>query len=291
MTPESPPPVTILGLGAMGSTLARALLTAGHEVTVWNRTPGKAIGLVRAGAVEAADVRDAVTAAPVVVACLLDHASVHQQLDSVAEHLRGRHLINLTTTTPEQARELATWATGAGIAYLDGGIMATPDLIATPDAAILYSGSQPVFEAHRDVLDAWATSSYLGTDAGLASLQDLAMLSGMYLMFGGFLHGAAMVASAGVSATEYAARATPFLAAMTSAFTGLAADVDAGRYDQPGGQSLQFSDLGDLIRASSDAGVRPDLIAPLQAMIRRLVDAGHGNDDFTRVYEEIRRTA
>lgn len=275
----------------MGQALARTLLAAGHEVTVWNRTPGKATGLVRAGAVEAADVGSAVTAAPAIVTCLLDHASVHQQLDPVAAHLRGRHLINLTTTTPEQARELATWAAEAGIAYLDGGIMATPDLIATSDASILYSGSQPVFDAHRNVLDTWATSSYLGSDAGLASLQDLAMLSGMYLMFGGFLHGAAMVASAGVSATEYAARATPFLAAMTGSFAGLAADVDAGRYDQPGGQSLEFSDLGDLVQASTDAGVRPDLIAPLQAMIRRLVDAGHGNDDFTRVYEEIRSVA
>src|SRR5918996_263690 len=43
--------VSVIGLGAMGSALARALLSNGHRVTVWNRTSAKAEALVQDGAV------------------------------------------------------------------------------------------------------------------------------------------------------------------------------------------------------------------------------------------------
>ena len=52
--------VTILGTGAMGSRMSLMLLKAGHEVTVWNRSPKKAIPLAAAGAQVAPTPRAAV---------------------------------------------------------------------------------------------------------------------------------------------------------------------------------------------------------------------------------------
>jgi 3-hydroxyisobutyrate dehydrogenase-like beta-hydroxyacid dehydrogenase len=295
MTSSDNTPVTVLGLGAMGRALAVALIDAGHPTTVWNRSPGRAQALSdRAGAgagvavVVAATAGEAVSASPLVVACLLDHVSVHEVLDPVAEQLTGRALVNVTTTTPAQARELASWAAGHGIAYLDGGIMATPDMIGKPGSAILYSGAAAVLDQHQATLDLWGESSYFGADAGMASLWDLALLSGMYLMFAGFLHGAAMVGSEGVPARDLAARATPFLGAMTEAFAGIAEVVDTADYTGEGHQSMEFSDLGDLLQASRDQGVSPELIAPVQALIERQIAAGHGAEAFERIFEEIR---
>ncbi len=114
----------MLGLGAMGSALAAALVQAGHATTVWNRSPGKADDLVAQGARAAATAGDAVRASELVVVCLLDHASVRHVLDPLADDLAGRAVVNVTTTAPEQSRESATWAADAGIGYLDGGIMA-----------------------------------------------------------------------------------------------------------------------------------------------------------------------
>jgi 3-hydroxyisobutyrate dehydrogenase-like beta-hydroxyacid dehydrogenase len=283
--------VTVLGLGAMGRALATALMADGHPVTVWNRTPARTAALAGQGAIPADSVNDAVAASPLVVACLLDHASVHAVLDPVVDGLGGRALINVTTTTPAQARELAAWASDNGIAYLDGALMAVPEMIGRPEAAIFYSGDAAVFEEHRAPLGAWGESTWFGVDAGLASLWDLAILSGMYLLLAGFLHGAAMVAPAGVSATDFAARATPFLAAMTGGFAGMADVVDRGDYTVEGRQSLDFSDLGDIVQASVDQGVSTELIEPVQRMIRRQIAAGHGDEAFERIYEEIRGTA
>jgi len=283
--------VSLLGLGDMGRALAAALLDAGHATTVWNRSPGKAIGLDARGATVGRSVGDAVDASPLVIACLLDHDSVHEVLDPVADRLAGRALLNLTTTTPNQARELAAWASTHGAAYLDGGIMAVPEMIGDPGSAVFYSGDRTVFENHRATLDLWGESTWFGPDAGLASLYDLAILSGMYTLFAGFLHGAAMVGSEGVPATDFAALASPFLAAMTGALAGFAAVIDGGDYTVEGQQSLDFSDLGDLLQASTDQGVSTEVIAPVQALIRRQIAAGHGKDGFARIYEEIRSAA
>jgi 3-hydroxyisobutyrate dehydrogenase-like beta-hydroxyacid dehydrogenase len=284
-------PTTFLGLGAMGSVLAATALEAGRPVTVWNRSPGRAEGLAARGATVADSVDAAVGASPVIVACLFDQASVHETLDPVAATLRGRTLINLTTTTPNQARELASWAGGHGIEYLDGAIMAVPEMIGGPGSAIFTSGSAAANQTHAELIELWGEVTYFGDDAGIASLYDMAMLSGMYVMFAGFLHGAAMLASAGFGAAEFAARQAPFLAAMTGSFAEFGRIVDAADYAGEGQQSLAFSDLTDLLAATADAGVSTEVLGSVQRLIRRQIDAGHGKLGFARLFEELRGAA
>lgn len=289
MTTNSDIQVSVLGLGAMGSVLAGALVKAGYTTTVWNRSPGKADGLVTLGATAATTSGDAVRAGRLVIVCLLDHASVREVLDPLSDDLAGRTLINVTTTSPAQSRESAAWAARAGVAYLDGGIMAVPQMIGRPGASVLYSGSAEVFHQHKPLLDLWGSSTYFGEDAGLASLYDLALLSGMYVMFAGFMHGAAMVAPVGVTAGEFAAMAAPWLTAMTGAFQEFAAVIDGGDYTVEGQQSLDFSDLGDILAASSDQGISTEVVATVQRLIQRQIDADHGEEGFARIFESIRQ--
>lgn len=272
----------------MGNALAGRLLDAGHPVTVWNRTPGRDASLVDRGAQRGETVAAAVSAQLLIVACLLRHGSVHETLDPVVDLLRGRTLVNLTTTTPNEARELAAWAADHDIDYLDGAILAEPAMIGTRDAQVFYSGSAAAFERHSDVLDAWATSTFDGPDAGRASLIDLAMLSGMYQMFAGFIHGVAMVGSEGMTATDFATRATPFISAMTDGFADFAQIIDGGDYTVEGQQSLDFSDLTHIVRASNEQGVNPATIAEVQALISQQNAAGHSAEGFARIYESLR---
>jgi 3-hydroxyisobutyrate dehydrogenase-like beta-hydroxyacid dehydrogenase len=170
--PRTNPGITVLGLGAMGSVLATRLLDAGYPVTVWNRTSGRDTLLLERGAEGVATVTEAVARRPLIVACLLRHASVHETLDPVVGKLRGRTLVNVTTTTPNEARELAGWAAEHDLAYLDDAILAVPAMIGSREAQIFYSGSSTAYEQYRDVLDSWATTTYDGPDAGMASLID-----------------------------------------------------------------------------------------------------------------------
>ncbi|MBF6328373.1 NAD(P)-dependent oxidoreductase [Nocardia transvalensis] len=282
-------PVTVLGLGAMGRALAAALVKGGHRTTVWNRTPGRDTDLVAAGAIGAPTLARALSGTGPVIACLLGHPSVHEALDPVAERLRGRALINLTSTSPAEARELAEWAARHGIDYLDGGIMAIPDMIGQPGSSILYSGSEAVFAEHREVFELFGTAEYFGTDAGLAAQYDFALLAGMYIMFAGFQHGAALMRTAGVSAQDFAARAVPWLQAMATGLPAHAAMIDGGDYTTEV-QSLDFnkSAVDAIVRASRDAGVPLTVLAPVKALIDAQVADGHGAQAFVRIFEGLR---
>ncbi|MFI0710741.1 NAD(P)-dependent oxidoreductase [Streptomyces inhibens] len=283
--------VTVLGLGSMGTALAGALLAAGHQVTVWNRTPGKDEGLVGRGARRAGSVAEAVTAGEVVIVCILDYADIGPLLEGQGigrAALQGRVVVNVTNGSPEEARAMAERVTALGATYLDGGIMAVPEIIARPEAFVLYSGSREAFEAHRELLDAFARSVYLGEDPGLAPLNDLALLSGMYGMFGGFVHAAALVRSAGGPVAEFTTTLLlPWLRAMAGGLPAMAAQIDSGDYavtGSPLAMQVSHDSIGEVSRAQ---GVSAELFAPLFALMRRRVADGHGGEGFAGVVELV----
>lgn len=282
-------PVTVIGLGAMGREIARVLLEAGHPTTVWNRTSSRADDLVGMGATRADTVAQAVAGSPLVLVCVLDYAATRDLLEPVAADLAGRTVVQLTTGTPNHARELAAWAAEHAIAYVDSGMMATPPMIGRPESAFLYSGDEAAFARYRETLELLGSARWFGADAGLASLYDLALLSGMYTMFAGFLHGAAMVATAGVSAADFAADAGDWLRAMTGALPYAATFVDSGDYTTDV-QSVEFNKaaLDVIVQASRDQGVAPDLVAPIQDLLARQLAEGHGKEAFDRIIESIR---
>lgn len=192
------PPVTVLGLGAMGLALARAFMKVGHPTTVWNRTASRADDVVTEGAVLAPDVAEAVSASHVVVVCVLDATVVRSLLEPVREQLVGHAIVNLTSSTPEVARQTAAWAAEHGLGYLDGAIMVPTPLIGGSDALVLYSGSASVYETHRHTLAAiGGDADFLGDDAGLAALYDLGMLSIFFTAMTSFLRAASLVGADG----------------------------------------------------------------------------------------------
>ena len=146
--------VSMLGLGYMGSALARAFLAQQHTVTVWNRTASKAQPLAEVGANVAASVAEAITASNVTVVCVSDYHGSDALLRTaeVAGQLKGKTLVQLTTGTPEEARSGAAWAAEHGVEYLDGAIMASPLEVGTPDGTLLYAGPQAVFDRYQPLL-------------------------------------------------------------------------------------------------------------------------------------------
>lgn len=287
-------PITVLGLGAMGTALARAFLVAGHPTTVWNRTPGRSPELDDLGAGRAKTVADAIAVSRLVVVCLLDDASVRTTLEPAATELSGRTLVNLTNGTPVQARRAAEWATQQGAEYLDGGIMAVPSMIGGPAAFVLYSGSPLAFERHQTDLAALARPQYVGSDAGLAALHDLALLSAMYGMFGGAEHALALISTEKISPTAFTGELlVPWLTAMMASLPGIANDLEYGAAPGAAGSNLAMQAVGfvNLIDASEEQGVDPLLLTPVRELLDRAVAEGHGDEDLGAMVRLLLKTA
>lgn len=279
--------VTVLGLGAMGRALAAALVDAGHSTTVWNRTPGKADGL--AGAREAESVSEAVSASELVIVCVVDYAASQQILDAAGESLTGRVLVNLTSDTPERARDAAQWASDRGIDYLDGAIMVPITAIGAPSSMLLYSGSQRAFTDYETTLKTLGGQAiYLGADAGTAALHDLAMLSFFYSTMAGLVHAFALVGADGVAAKSFKPFADGITAIMPEIVQEMAAHVDQGSY--PGADAslrTEAAGIAHIIEASQARGVRTDVLDAVKRLADKAIDAGHGDDSFARVVEVI----
>lgn len=287
MVTDNLTPVTVVGLGDMGRALAAALLAAGHPTTVWNRTPHRADDLVRAGATRADTVAGAVRASRVVVVCLLDYPTAREVLAPAAGELAGRTVVNLTNGTPAEATATARWVRGLGGDYLDGGIMAIPRMIGQPGALILYSGSEAAYRAERALLERLGAGRFLGADPGAAALHDLALLAGMYGLFGGFLHAVAMVDGPARAFTDELL--VPWLTAMTGVLPELADQIDAEKYPaESANLAMQAVSIANITAASADRGVDPALLAPLRALVDRRVAQGSGGDDISTVVELLR---
>ena len=286
--------VTVLGLGYMGSALARTLLTNHYELTVWNRTASKAQALVDAGATLAASVGDAVVASDVIVVCVTDYASSHDLLAPSAADgsMRGKTLIQLTTGTPEEARSGATWAAANGVDYLDGAIMEAPQGVGTPEGTFLYSGSQAVFEANQPLLLCLGGNSmYLGDAPGNASALDCSLLSFLYSTWIGFLHGAALCESEGMSIESYAEASLPVLPGLVTGLLKSGAEMASRRSYESTVATLNANTaaLEHIVHFCDESGVDRAIPAGLVATLKKAKAAGYGEDDLAAVFEVFRK--
>ncbi|WP_433697394.1 NAD(P)-dependent oxidoreductase [Nocardiopsis sp. CA-288880] len=287
-------PVALVGLGPMGVALGEALLRRGHPLTVWNRTPGRAGALVARGARLAPTAAEAVAAAPVTVVCLKDYATTHEVLGAADGTLRGRTLVNLASGTPAEAREAVDRAAAHGAEYLDGAIMVPPPLVGQPGAVFLYSGAQEPFDRHRAVLESMGDPRHLGADPGLAVLYNTALLEMMYTTMNGFLHAAALVGSAGVTAARFSELALGWFmpVILDASFAQQAPDLDRGHYPgDEGTLEMNLNALEHIVRTSEEQGVHTAQPRLLVEIAEAAVARGHGADNYLAVFEVLRRAA
>ncbi|MGW4201710.1 NAD(P)-dependent oxidoreductase [Streptomyces sp. NPDC004726] len=285
--------VTVIGLGPMGQAMVRILLAAGHPVTVWNRTAGRADGVVADGATLAATPTEAVEASDLVILSLTDYQAMYDILDGATASLAGRTLVNLSSDTPDRSREAATWAAGHGAAFLTGGVMVPPPMVGTEAAHVYYSGRDHVPASHLAALTLLGTPRHLGEDPGLAQMMYQAQLTVFLTTLSGLMHATAMLGTAGMKAGE----ALPeLLSAAGSIGDILSAGgenpgtaLDAGEH--PGDLStvtMMGATSDHIVETSTSVGL--DLALPLavQAHYGRAIENGHGGDNWTRIIDSIR---
>lgn len=282
-------PVTVIGLGNLGHVLAETFLNNGHPTTVWNRSPEKAGRLVAQGATLAASAAEAVAASDLVIICVLDYPTAREILEPAAAELSGRVLVNLSTGTPEPARELAAWAAEQGNAYLDGAVFAVPQTIGAPDAFLLFSGSHPAYTEHESTLALLGAPSFVGTDPGLASVYDVALLSGMYGMLAGHFQTVALARSAGIKAAEITELLVPWLIAVSAALPHFATEMDSGDYaTDTSNIAINSTGLGNILAATARQGVPTGLLDPLQSLFTEQLAEGHAAASLSRAVEGLR---
>lgn len=286
--------VGFLGLGRMGSAMARNLMTAGHRLTVWNRSPAAVDELVAAGAT-AAPHPAAAFDADVVFSMLADDASVRAAVlasGALEQARRGAVHVNCATISVRLARELAETHRQAGVDYLSAPVFGRPDAAAKALLHIVVAGNATVIDRVQPLFDRLGQKVWrVGDEPYRANVVKVAgnfMIAATIETLG---EASALVEAHGMSSAA-------FLDVMTnSLFTspvvkGYGALVAERRYEPPAFVlPLGLKDVTLALEAGGDASVP----LPIASLARdNLLDAiAHGDvgKDWSAMADVARRRA
>ncbi|MEU4177562.1 NAD(P)-binding domain-containing protein [Streptomyces sp. NPDC026589] len=289
-------PVTVIGLGAMGSALAAAFIAAGHPTTVWNRTASRAAPLVAQGAAHPETVAEAVAASPLVITCLTTYEDTIEALEPAATALKGRDLVTLNSGSPAGARRTAEWARGHGARYLGGAIKNVPPAVGAEDTLLYYSGDGTVFTAHEPVLRVLGGDTvYLGADPDLAALYEMAVGGTLLPALVGFFQGAAALRARGLEAASMVRFSEQWLQMIASVLPVLAREIDSGDYSEPlSSVNVFVAGAAHDAELGKEAGLDVEWHKPFHELLERAVEAGYGTQSIaalTEILKEPRRDA
>jgi 3-hydroxyisobutyrate dehydrogenase-like beta-hydroxyacid dehydrogenase len=289
--------VAVLGLGRMGSAIARRLEEAGHELAVWNRSPGRAEEFAERGVRVLAEPEEALREADVVITMLADGAAVESVVGAVVESGGGEEggearstLIDMSTISVDSSARVAAACEQAGVDYLRAPVSGNPGVVAAGNLGIVVSGPPEVFDANRALLaDIGPKVWHVGPDE-----QARVVKLALNLMLGGTaqLMAEALVLGErhGISRRDMldviggSALGSPFVAYKTDALV-------ADDYSTTFSASLLYKDLHLALDTANEAGVPLPLTAATEQLVQACISLGMGEDDLTALLPRLRREA
>ncbi len=176
--------VAFIGLGNMGSHMARHLLRAGHEVTAWNRTPAKADELRSQGARVGTSPGEAAKDAEAAITMLADdHAveSVVLHSGGVIDNLpRNAAHISMSTIGVALSKKLAEEHAKRGHQYIAAPVFGRPEAAEAGKLFVVAAGDQAAVERHKPLLEVLGQRVFVMGDK--PEMANVVKLSGNFLI-------------------------------------------------------------------------------------------------------------
>jgi 3-hydroxyisobutyrate dehydrogenase-like beta-hydroxyacid dehydrogenase len=278
--------VTVIGLGAMGTALARTLIDNDYSITVWNRTPDKAAQLATAGAAVADSPAAAIAASPVTLICIKSNSDTRRLLESAGD-LAGRRIIELSTGSAPEAKALAGWLRGQGADCLIGMICVFPRDIGDAESTIITVGDEPLWDQTASMFGILAgKSSYVGEDIGaLAILYSALLLPRQGFMFG-MIYGALLCRKAGLPLATYVEQMPLTIKVVHDYYDVFSSSVPAGNYDDPQASiDVYAAAFADTLESFREHGADDELPKLMARLLERGTKAGLGDKQITALIE------
>jgi len=278
--------IAVLGLGAMGSRMAANLLKAGHEVTVWNRTPAAAATLVDAGAKQALSPRAAADDVDFVIAMVRDdEASRATWLAPDTGALAGlRHdtvAIESSTLSPAWVRELSEAAAAKNVQLLEAPVAGSRPQADAGQLVYLVGGDEAVVKKAELILKIMGSAVHHVGPVGSGALVKLSTnaLLGAQVTVLAELIGLLQKSGADVSRAVQAISST---AVWSPAATYLSGSMLAGNFAPQFPVELIEKDFGYAVSAAGSPEAAPT-IAAARRVFQRAIENGFGADNMTGV--------
>jgi 3-hydroxyisobutyrate dehydrogenase-like beta-hydroxyacid dehydrogenase len=271
------------GLGRMGAPMAARLLDAGHELRVWNRTPGKAGALVDAGATEAGSPAEAAAGAEVVITMLADRAAV-EDVVVAADLGGGTTLVEMSTVGPDAVRALAA-RLPEGVDVLDAPVLGSVPQATEGNLKIFVGGDAEVFGRRRPVLEVMGTPRHLGP-LGAGAAMKLVANSTLGALMTGLAEALALADGLGLEESDVLDILSDSAIGVTT--KGKRPLIESGVYTPNFSLGLAAKDLRLVMEAAEAAGVELRVAAAARSWLERADEHGLGDLDYSAVIADVR---
>ena len=282
--------VAVLGTGIMGTGMAHSLLRSGLDVTVWNRTRGRAEPLAADGAHVAGSLPEAVADADAVITTLWDGNSVAEVMaDALPAAPDGVLWVQASTVSLDDAGDLLpALADGCGARYIDAPVLGTRRPAEEGKLTVLAAAPEPLRDPVEPVFGAigartvWVSerpgdgtrlklvaNSWVATIVA-ATGQSIALAQGLGLDPRAFLD---MMKGSAVDAAYLHVKGEAII---------------AGQFAPSFAVDGAVKDTGLIAAAMRESGIDAALMEAVGQQYRKAAGSGHGEDDMAAVYHAFR---
>lgn len=285
--------VAVLGLGRMGAPIAERLEQAGHELSVWNRSPGPTAAFAERGIRVLDTARQAWEHADVCITMLSDGPAVEAVTlgdDGLLVGDAGGTLVDMSTIGPDTSARVGEECERRGLAFLRAPVSGNPSVVVAGNLGIMVSGPREAFDRLADTLrDIGPNLFYVGggEEARIAKLA-------LNLMIGGT---AQLMAEALVLGEKYGIDRGTMLevmggSAMGSPFVKYKTDaLVADDYSSTFTASMLYKDLALALEAAHEVAAPLPVTAVTEQLVEACIATGMGDADLTALLPRLRRDA
>jgi 3-hydroxyisobutyrate dehydrogenase-like beta-hydroxyacid dehydrogenase len=283
--------VGVVGLGTMGAPMARHLIEAGHDVTVWNRTRQREEPLAALGAARAESAAEAASGADAVLTCVSDDPDLEAVVlgpDGVASTLAaGAVLVDCSTASPSLARRLAATLAEQGRLFVDAPVSGGSEGAERGTLTVFVGGSDDAVALAMPVLRAYGSRI---THLGPAGSGQAAKAVNQVVLAGAY----ASMAEGVVLAERFGLPADALLAALGAGaadswvLRNRATNMVRGTYPLGFRTSLHLKDVRIALREAESLGLTLGVAQLVAGAEDRLVASGFGDEDVSNLARHVR---
>lgn len=284
--------IGFVGLGTMGSAMARRLVDAGHTVRVWNRSPDATTPLLEAGAVQADSAAHALASGVAFSMLANDEAVEAVFADDALATASGAVHVNMASVSPELARRMAVRHADAGVGYVAAPVLGRVNLAAEGRLNILVAGTGADVDRVADYLAVMGARTWrIGEEPAQANLVKIAVNFNIIHAIEAIGESIAIVEHHGVDPEQFVELLTNTL------FGGVSyaayGDIIAHRRYEPAGftAALGLKDLGLAETAAAQVGVTLPTVAALRSVFEQTLAKPGGEKLDWAAIAEISRAA
>ena len=271
--------VGFVGLGAMGSAMAKNIAKAGHTVRAWNRSAGEPLDkVIRVGTVEEAFDVD------VIVTMLPDDAAIKAVIldaELLSKARAGAVHMVCSTISVAFAEELTTRHSAVGVRYVAAPVLGRPDVAAKGELNVLAAGAADALEAVQPVLDAIGQKTWImGDTPKQANAAKIAANMMITMAIEAMAEAVVLTESQGVG------RGAFFEVMLNTLFGGRAyqtysANIAQSAYEPGFKAKLGLKDLRLASEAAELASRTLPMLGAVRGQMTKVVDTGLGDKDWS----------